>query len=292
MNQYKYIKNIFNKINIEHDNNLLLNIISDNYYFFAKYTPKKIAQYGGNNNIIKYKYDKYTFIIYKDEDDYNINFSIHNENNIEEPKICAHIMIPKEENFAYIQTIGNYPKCTLEGLPKTQGGSIILSGMLSFINSIKNKYKLKYIQLKDNSYFFCKSNKKNIPLSTLYMLTRGSTWYHKYGFNPYDNKTKGIDIDNMVKLKTNQNLVNKIRLSCTNIENIIMEEFIKKFDKKSIETLKKVFIKYKNESVVKFMKVFMSDFDNTCEIFYNIYEKIINDLGLSNLYGISYYKIL
>lgn len=287
---HTYFTHIFKKLNINCDPVTLGNIISDNNSFFYNYTYKINNQYGGAKQI-NFKYDKYTFIVYQDEDEYNINFSIHNNNNIDNPLICAHIFIPKDERFAYIQNISNYDNCTLEGLPKTKGGSIILQGVLSFIDSISKKYKLKYIQLKDNSYLYCKSIKKNIPLSSLYMLSRGSTWYYKYGFIPFDEKNKQIDIENLVKLKTNQNLVNLINLNCTKIGELFLQIFdTLKFDKNSKKKLIKTIEKYNNMPIKHFIKFIISDFDNSCDIFYHVYENIMKMLNISNLQGITYYK--
>ena len=85
---------------------------------------------------------------------------------------------------------------------------------------MKPKWKLKYIYLKDNSLYFCQKTKRNIDFDSIHILTRGNTWYGKYGFIPYDSLKEEIDIENYVNYKLNSKLVNKIKIKCTNIKAI------------------------------------------------------------------------
>jgi hypothetical protein len=54
---------------------------------------------------------------------------------------------------------------------------------LKLILKIKDNYKIKYIQLSDNSVKYC-NKKHQIDLSMMMTLITGTTWYGKYGFIP------------------------------------------------------------------------------------------------------------
>jgi hypothetical protein len=292
MNIYKYFGSLFKKLKMRGKMWEFYDIINLNKEILTKFVPKNMVQYGGSKKI-KFKSSNKTFTIYQEEDSENISFNIYNKNDENSTFVCAFFIINKEEKMVYINGISSYPHCVEEGLPKTKGGSLILKAVLEFIDLIKNKYKLKYIQLRDTSHFKCAKSGNSIPMSTLYMLTRGSTWYYKYGFVPYNIKKNSIDIEKLVALKTNQNLVNLIPIKCTNIYNIILTEFHKlNYNSENKKILLEIVNKYKNISIKEFMHFFMTNYDEMCIIFEKIYPHIMKDINLTDLQNTIYYKIL
>jgi hypothetical protein len=84
---------------------------------------------------------------------------------------------------------------------------------LDFISKIlKPKYKIKYVHLKDNSFYFCAKTKKRLDLDSIYMLSRGETWYGKRGFIPFNTDTNTVDVENYANYKLNNKLVNKTNI--------------------------------------------------------------------------------
>ena len=98
-------------------------------------------------------------------------------------------------------------------MPKTKGGSLLLIATLAFINTIKDKYNLKYIQLKDNSAFYCK-NVLRSSIANLYMF--------KYGFMPFNTDTYSFDVAKLVDYKINQKIIKIIKVKHTNIKNYLL----------------------------------------------------------------------
>jgi len=176
---------------------------------------------------------------------------------------------------------------------------------LDFINSIKQKYDLKYIQLRDTSTFTCKINKKDSKtnMCDLYMLTRGQTWlaacslslseYGKYGFIPFnpDRNNKSIDIDGLVKYKLNQQLVDTIKIKYTNLKKYLLTASKKlnitdSFSEKSIDKIIEI---YNDKSIKEFFSYFMKKYDSTCHIFNEIYLDFMKDVGMQNLHSQVYF---
>ncbi|AYV77632.1 MAG: hypothetical protein Dasosvirus15_5 [Dasosvirus sp.] len=97
--------------------------------------------------------------------------------------MCVVIFIDQDEKFAYIENISYFDKCVRSGMPRTRGGSLLLRLALDFIREyLKPKFDLQYIQLKDNSFVYCKQVRDKIEFCNMYMLSHGDTWYGKYGF--------------------------------------------------------------------------------------------------------------
>jgi len=291
---YKFYSTLLKNLNVPQHNEIYYKIIQEDYEFYKNYAYLKYdEQYrGGKNDVIKYKHEGYTFIIHKDEEEDRTSFHVYNEDNIERNEVCMLLFIPKKENYVYLQSISYYQNCYRPEMPKTKGGSLLLRMTLNFIDDIKSKYKLKYIQLKDNSTFTCEEDGKSTPICNLYMLTRGDTWYGKYGFIPFDPIKKQIDIDTLVDYKTNQKLVKIIKIKCTDIKEYLIKATYKlnlnrQYPEHIIDQIIKV---YGAKSIQDFFRDFMEKYDTRCHIFNEIYKNFMMDMHLVDLYNKTYYK--
>ena len=101
------------------------------------------------------------------------NFSIHRKNDYKQSD-CLIIMI-NDEGIANIQNISYYDDCINTGLKYPGGGTVLLRMAIQFLRDIKKKYKIKKIQLTDNSTLNCEKNNTIINLSVLFILTNGDT---------------------------------------------------------------------------------------------------------------------
>ena len=81
--------------------------------------------------------------------------------------------------IAFISEIGYNRKCNIHNnLPKGQGTNDMVNTAMTFICE---RYPwIKSFTLNDNSYFYCKENKKVIDLTHISILTNGKTYYEKY----------------------------------------------------------------------------------------------------------------
>jgi len=286
-----YFKIIHKNLQMKCHLHELYDIVNINTDIYNKFVPDKYIQIGGSKH--KFTHENLTYMIHRDEDSDNINFYIFNNDNDDSPDVCAHLIINKKKQMIYVQGISNYKGCAVEGMPKTRGGSYLLQAVLAYINKIKKQYKLKYIMLRDNSYFSCRRTGKSVSMSALYMLTKGSTWYHKYGFVPFDPETENIDMAKYIDLKTNQKIVDIIPVKCTPIKELIMDSFFKyKYDDSSKKDLVKALTRYENMSVKSFMAMFMKEYDLTCDVFGDIYKQLLASLQMVDLHGTVYYKQL
>lgn len=296
MTVYSFYNNLLKKLNVKDHSLVCSQIINDDLDFYKYYfnlTGNHNQQQGGGKKI-KYKYNNYTFIIHQIEEEDRISFSINNKNNQDSTDICVLLFIPKIDNYVYLESIAYYQDCTIPSMPKTKGGSLLLNMILQFINDIKSKYKLKYIQLKDNSQFTCVNDNEKTSICNLYMLTRGHTWYGKYGFIPFDPIKREINVDVLVDYKTNQKLVHLVKVKHTRLYDYLTVainklNLIGEYPK---HIIRKIIMAYNERSIQDFFKDFMKNYDKRCHIFNLIYKEIMNEIGLVDLYGKVYYKPL
>lgn len=290
---YKFYTTLLEKLNVPNHIDIYGKIINEDYEFYKYYFQlNNTEQFGGGEPItIKYNYDKYTFNIHQIDETDRTSFSIYNNDNDDIGDARMLIFIPKKENYVYIETISYYQNCSTPSMPKTKGGTLLLKTTLKFIDDIKLKYNLKYIQLRDTSTFVCRKNAIKTPISNLYMLTRGDTWYGKYGFIPFDPNNKQIDIDNLVNYKTNQKLVKLVKVKYTNLKSFMTKASYKKHLKQYNEKIiNEIFEAYNDRSIKDFFKDFISNYDSTCDMFNEIYKDLMDEVGIVDLYGKTFYK--
>ncbi len=235
--------------------------------------------------IVKYKNVSYTFKIYHDDElAYYYLFRTNNENKNE---ACIHIIIDKNRNKCVIHNILYHPTCFPATEKNDKKGSTIIKLALILLDKIKAHYKLRYVQLTDNSVKICK-NKHKITLSTMMTLITGTTWYGKYGFIP---KNK----DDMKHFEENKKIMNN-----TYLKNIPeLEKYIIYGHKKTKSelSLDKILNTYRyalenNYKLKDFLSKFLSNYDSTCDIFYYFYDELFRELKLYEMRGKVFIKIL
>lgn len=289
MDIHSFYHKLFEELHVPQTNDIFHKLMFEDFLFYDKYSKSRNfnKQHGGSREIT-FKNGKYTFTIYKVKDDDRLSFSIYNYNNEEVGDACVVLFIPIKEKYVYLDAISYYDNCAFPGMPKSRGGSLLLDTTLKFIDTIKNKYKLSYIQLKDNSFFTCHLDKQVTPMATLYMLTRGNTWYGKYGFIPFDPVRKEIDINTLVDYKTNQKLVKLVKVKHTGIRDYMKRSsrFVKGYSDKLIDS---IMSNYSDMSLQKFFEDFIKKYDTRCDMFNAIYKDVMEEVGIANLNNKTYY---
>lgn len=263
-------------------------IFREDYDFYNSFYVRK-SQIGGSG-IIKFNYNNKIYDINYTYDNYNYIYSLqplNSDNN--EIRNCFLIYIDKKDtSYAYITNISSYNDCPHVGYLRNGRGSHLLKVIIAFIESLKEKYGLKYIQLKDNSYLQCKQIGQ-IELDSLYMLTQGDTWYGKYRFRPFNTYKKDLDIDRYIDYRVNSILVDKIKINCTNLKELMKKAIRENKTEFTEEGVERVISKYGKLSIKDFFKKFLSKFEVGCELFFYIYKDFMDSVGIKNLHGISYF---
>lgn len=295
---FAFYDNLLHKLKVPNHKKVINLIVQNKLLFYKKYA-KNITQLNYLNQIggtkqITFTFDKYTFHIYEDNEDDRLTYSIYNnDNDKDDPCVLLFIPLYENENYVHIETISSHNNCTVKGLPKTQKGSLLLHATLNFIDTIKKKYKLKHIQLLDNSFFNCKLTNVNIELSSMLMLVRGDTWYGKYGFVPYDEINKKMDLEKYIQYKMNQKLVQIIKIGCTNLKNHLVKAVRHaKIIPGKYKNIEQLVESHQNDTIQHFFASFLKKYDITCDVFSLFYKDFMEEVGLYNLHNISYYKLL
>jgi len=246
---------------------------------------------GGKIRKIHYVFENYDFVMYerKIEDGYDI--SVRRNDDIEDAQTCLHIMCNSKLGLAYLQNISYYKDCVKVGLQYPGGGSVLLKMFLDFMRTNKDRYKIKRIQLKDNSMYPCKNSK--IKFAIMHTLMFGNTWYGKYGFRPYDpyeNKPDeyGREKYNLNKLITKTTMVKNTKLFD------LLKDALKKAKPDYTDNKIKTFVdtfrqNYGSYSVNRFAQEFLAKYDMTCDVFYLFYERFADNIGLTNFFDRSFY---
>jgi hypothetical protein len=157
---------------------------------------------------------------------------------------------------------------------------------LKLIDKIKDKYRLRYIQLTDNSIKIC--NTKKINLSIMLTLITGTTWYGKYDFYP-KSKFYFKEFNNNLKIIKNTKLKEVPQL-----KKMIIKAHQKS---KSCLDLQKILRNYEkaleDKALLKeYLEYFLSNYDKFCDIFYYFYEDIHKLLNLTSMNGQVFIKLL
>jgi hypothetical protein len=282
---YKYWLKILNIHNIPITNNMINNLINDDFENIEEIineNPKAVYK-GGGKILHKYKNEKYVF--FKSKDNINTIYSI-KELNDEKEMDCILISIEKNTKTAIINNISGYEKCINDN--RQINGSDLLDVSIDFIKFLKNKYDLKKIRLKDNSFKSCKGGKK-IELSRFYILLYGHTWYGSRGFRPY---TKKIGINVLAEYDINLNINKRTKIKhAVNLVKYLEEFYNKNTDKDKLIKWKNIidenilFIKNNPEvNLGKYLEKFLKDYDKNCIIFSSFYEKLFVDLEYADFY--------
>jgi hypothetical protein len=227
--------------------------------------PKKIQITSGN--------EAYSFVYERDD---TIDFyMMYDSKNTDK---CIMILIDSELKIAIVESLnGDKQNCP--------NGSKLLKASIKFLKNNKDKLGVNKVVLKDNSLKHCFG--KTINFGDMYMLLNGVTWYMSYGFLPYDaNK----DTKNKLLIKTaynNKNIIDKILVKdVVNLKKYITKYAFKGFNIKKIDEMK-------NDKLTAYLKWILKSYDeDSCTLFYNIYDKIMFDLGIHSLHGKPFYMNL
>ncbi len=277
--------------------------------YIQKVYNKYIPQYGGSKIPPKFDLSKPRKILEDDEIDtrtidithneikyrFNISFTKYlntyklYELHSKEASIPTCIVISVEKNprgiknVCHIQSI-TYNKNCMPRLELNKKGSTLLKIALKLINTIKDRYKIHTIDLKDNSVKNC--NGKEIKLSKMLTLLTGTTWYGKYGFYPKNEKYKEY-------FDENKKIMNTTMLSdVPQLKELIIKAHKKSESKINLDLLIKNYRKAIDEkaSLKSFLKWFLKEYDNRCDIFYYFYDKLFTELKMIDLYGQTFIK--
>lgn len=290
-------ENIMKHLKIKNHKKVYYQYMIDDPHFINFVNNRNInysVQKGGKKDFkitkINYTYNNKNFVFYEAETKEGHDLAIHRKDKTD-LTTCLHIQIDKNLHIAYIQHISYYPDCVKLGLDFPGGGSVLLGLCIKFLKDNKNKYNIKKIQLKDNSYFLCNDNKKRIRLPIMFTLVFGTTWYGKYGFRPYDPDEDSEDKILSKKFDSNQKIVKTTKVKETKLFeyliNIIKEEHV--IDSEIQKSIKDYYNNKKNLTINEFFKLYLLDFQNSCAVFSKFYREFFDSLDLYDFTGKSFY---
>lgn len=263
-------------------------LITNNYCFYSDY--KKLNKKANISSIKTINYD--TLIINEYDEEYRSTYSIYNSisndisNNISNIEVIILLFIFKNDKYVYIEPISYYQSNPKLELPKTKESMTVFKKTLAFIESIKNKHDLKYIEFKDNcKRTFFKNIKVNdsnyklaVPLtiSNLTIFTKGKTWPEKYGFD-------------MIEKYEYTNQMNVLAKN-TSVEHYLLKasKYICANNDKTIE----FYETHKRTNISNFIVCLIEDLDNGMLLFNLICEDIMDELYIDDLTGKEYRKNL
>lgn len=237
---------------------------------------------GGLKKKIKVEYDNYPYYFYYARHHEGIPvYILYSKENSE----CVIFLIDTKEQEALIENINaDYEGC--------MNGSKLLEIAIKFLKENKKHFNLKRIALQDRSLKHC--GRYRVRFSDFYMLTHSIPWYVKYGFLPYDqvarinNQKNIIDKEKMKILINNQKILKKLKVG--NVKKLY--SYIKKYAPEGYDLIKikKTLEDGKNEKFMYFMEWFMSDLTKiNCEIYAQINNKIMKDIGIETLHNTVYF---
>ncbi len=236
---------------------------------------------GGGNRKLKVEYNNNTYIFEENEldDNYFILNSIEG-NGLD----CVVILISSEDNIAEIHSITNSKTCMVN--TNENIGSHLLKLTIKMIKKYAYKLNINKISLGDMSIKKCGTN--YIKLTKMLILLSGDTWYGKYGFRPRDNITNNIDKYQNKKYENNVKIMDTLTISDINLIKYIKMTKNNNFIEKTKETI----INKPKMLLKDFLRKFLKDYDNMCDYFYMFYEKLYNDIGLTDFQGGSFVLLI
>jgi hypothetical protein len=295
-----YYDNLLQDLAIRNPTKYPAKLLFENFNFYNKFYKLKFSNnhtlQNGGSKYKDYNYKDCVIRVYKRSEDDKYVYAIHNNNDDENTQECVLIFIPKNEDvpFAYIENISAYDNCFRCSSMKTKTGTILLNFLIIYIKTKLVHHNLKYIQLRDNSLYFCKTTSKNIKFSAFYMLTRGDTWYGRSKFIPFDEVSGKVHKQNMHLYSTNNHIVTETKLHQINMFKLLYRASVKL---KMTDTYSKQYIldlldTHKTNSIKDFLYYFTKNLDQSCAIFGEIYGDLMSILKMTDMYGWIYYMPL
>ena len=290
----KYLGQLLKKLKVPNYENVKYELLHSNFEIFN--ISEEMVGGRDKDEVIEYtyKFDKkdYDFNVHVVRSAGRITYAVHNFDKSDKTEYCTFIVYDTVAKNCYIENINYYEKCCV-GQIHSPSGSILLKFTIDFIKKyIAKKYIVKFIQLRDISKKRCDFIDETIDLSAFYMFVHGDTWYGKYGFVPYYPEGNETDKSGVTRYKHNQKIVMTTLVKDTNIGKYIVEA-IKKYKLKiDINKMSNIIKKYGDKTIMKCMRHLMMFYDEHCAIFKDIYVKLMADLSMDHLYGMSYWMKL
>jgi hypothetical protein len=262
--------------------------LSDIFHDYGINPPKTLTGYqtGGGDRQFKWldRGGLYTFNINIVNTDKDIRMSLLSKSE----KECVTVFIEKQTGDAVLHNMSFFKDCAIEGLSKRGGGDILLRFILNHIIVNKDKLRVKRVLLKDNSFLPCSECSDTVQLSNFRIITRGDPWYTKYGFKPYDIKTKEMSDKLMKRLDENNSILDKIKTTEYNMLDII-KEAIKK-EQLTVDFKDILIIAKRNKMLRGFVIDLSRNFDKHCCIIRYIIEELFHTKRiLYDFHRINYY---
>jgi hypothetical protein len=223
----------------------------------------------------------YIFNTYHDKE--SVYYRLHQKNSDSE---CILIIVDKQSRTCEIHNISYDSRCMPSATMTDKKGSSLMKIALKLIDKIKDKYRLRYIQLTDNSTKIC--NTKKINLSIMLTLITGTTWYGKYDFYP---KSKEL---NKHFIKNRKIMDSTLLKDIPELKNMIIKAHKRSESKLDLEKILKNYkLALDNKASLKYyLQYFLSNYDKFCILFYYFYRDLYTELKLTNMYGETFIKIL
>ena len=253
------------------------------------------------DEIIKYTYSGNKYEIVKSTDKQSTFFKLFKSHN--KGYECMVLIVGSKSNRVSIHNISKCNGHVSGGQKKNLSGTILLHLALDFIKKyLKPTYNIKYVHLTDNSLYYCKSVRDVIEVDNLYMLTRGTTWYGKYGFVPYNSNNENIDKQKMTIYNSNAEIMNTTKIKDVPYERLLYMLIKAKYEyrhsgvynkkdaiAKYYDRFDNIMSKNKDMLVKDFLYQFTKQHDESCGIFYYLYKNLMKELGIQNLHGSAYF---
>ena len=261
-------------------NHLRGDIIPD-IYFFETY---KLFQTDGNkSHKIEIDYNNTKFYFHEIKDENTIHFNLYKNNNDEEKPECVIIIIDKIEKIATLHGI-MYDKTCCSNIKKLCSGTLLLKLAIKFVKFLGEKIKLKYLELRDNSYKICHNIQIKMPL--FYTLMYGDTWYGKHGFLPFSHKEEKIDYKLLKDYKNNIKIINSVKTKdVKKLKDYLVYSYKKVKPNIKFEEIAKIYNKYYDHLLSDFLKEYLFNYDTTCKMFNWFIDKLAHDINIHNFYG-------
>ena len=248
----------------------------------------RLIQIGGSKSVkknprVEIKYKNMDFNFHQITDEYGDKYSLFKNDNDKEMPECIVIIIDKKERTAYLNGMSSDSSCCINP-NQLCTGSTLLKLAIKFVKFIKEKYKLRYFQLKDNSYKIC--NGKQIHLALFYGLLNGDTWYGKHRFLPFNTKDENIDNNLMKRYKNNKKIIKNIKIKdIKNLKKYLIKSYQKIKPKIKLYDVLKMYEKHYDNLLSNFLRDYLFNFDQTCDMFYLFVEDLARDIGFYNFHS-------
>jgi len=203
---------------------------------------------------------------------------------------CVTIYIYPKTGITILHNMSYFNNCTVEGLKKPSSGNKLLRFSLNLILKNKDKYGIKRIMLKDNSYLYCKGCSETLKLARLRLITHRSPWYSSYGFKPYDVSTEKPSKELLKSIDNSNEILDELKT--TDIEIIDLVKYVIKTEKVNVDMNEIQRLATAYPMLRQFIVRLAKDLDKYCCVINYLLKVIYNPetkLGITDFYGKTFY---